>query len=47
MTSSPTIICRGSYPPAPLAGLDKKTVRFTRVIDKTEMEAVVGEITTH
>ena len=29
----------------PLAGLDKKTVRFTRVIDKTEMEAVVGEIT--
>ena len=30
---------------APLAGLDKKTVRFTRVIDKTEMEAVVGEIT--
>ena len=30
---------------APLAGLDKKTVRFKRVIDKTEMEAVVREIT--
>ena len=30
---------------APLAGLDKKTVRFDRVIDKTEMVAVVEEIT--
>ncbi|MBQ9116498.1 MAG: threonine synthase [Clostridia bacterium] len=30
---------------APLAGLDKKTVRFDRVIDKEEMVAVVNEIT--
>ena len=29
----------------PLAGLDKRTVRFTRVIDKEEMLGVVGEIT--
>ncbi len=30
---------------SPLAGLDKKTVRFTRVIEKTEMEAVTLENT--
>ena len=30
---------------APLAGLDKKKVRFDRVIDKTDMEATVREIT--
>lgn len=30
---------------SPLAGLDKKTVRFTRVIERSEMEDTVNEIT--
>ena len=30
---------------APLAGLDKKTVRFTRVIEKTDMPAIAIENT--